>query len=285
MECSWQFQHRAKWYMWRILRMTNANSGLVGWSEKVGCGWLLWPWCNYRHGIQPVGCQLRAYGLWDLRGIKAATVSWEGNQKKKKTCLYSWTLSSRVPNLSPIFFCIFCWPSQLNFSQHHHVSPAISAENACRFEDVRPSCCIHRRGGTLCGDNFLNQQGFKAGSARKKNDILLVQFQLLSMGSMMKQGFWCVFCHTTIRVLWMLLENDLECTLKHFKDLEGQIGEVLEKSLCFLTAVREETDHSGSSGVQDDVYLSTSQITSKKNKSRTHLDPARNQRLMFGPRA
>lgn len=52
-----------------------------------------------------------------------------------------------------------------------------------------------------------------------------------------------------------------------------------------LGAASEETDHRGSSGVQDDVYLSTSQITSKKNKSRTHLDPARNQRLMFGPRA
>lgn len=113
-----------------------------------------------------VSCVLIAYGI--LRGIKAAPVSWEGNQKKKKpACIVElW-----VPNLSPIFFCIFCWPSQLNFSQHHHVSPGISAENACRFEDVRPSCCIHRRSGTLCSDNFLNQQGFKAGSREKKRDF------------------------------------------------------------------------------------------------------------------
>ena len=40
-----------------------------------------------------VSCVLMAYGI--LRGIKAAPVSWEGNQKKKKTCLYSWTLSSQ----------------------------------------------------------------------------------------------------------------------------------------------------------------------------------------------
>ncbi len=185
------------------------NSGHVGWPEKVGCGWLLWPWCNYRHGIQPGGVSVQDHDM--IMGYKGSPCFLEGQSEKEfKTFLVElW-----VSNLLPIFLYFLLTLSTGFFPTSSLLKlPGISTDlHGCRFEDVRPSCCIHRRGGTLCSDHLRNQQGFKPSSV-----------SVVVYGSTMKQGVdgFCTYCMCVCPCLsekrlwrWMLLENGLECASK-----------------------------------------------------------------------